>query len=137
MRLTKLIVLSFTLVTVSLFSVTAGAIYLEGQAPPDDTSLHILAASSGLAGENEPGMAIPDESAEGWATSMLPASSGYPAMPAFSVPKVPTQTISLGSLQDFKAVVQPSIGSVGYMERLSSLKFPPCQTESPFKWDFL
>ncbi|WP_424357904.1 hypothetical protein [Methanocella sp. MCL-LM] len=98
MRLTKLIVLSVTIVAVSLFSMTAGAIYLEGQAPPDDTSPHILAASSGLADSGGTSQVVTEGSAGGLMSPMLPASFGYPTLSAAGMTDMRMPSAGFGTL---------------------------------------
>ncbi|WP_148266611.1 hypothetical protein [Methanocella arvoryzae] len=120
-----------------MIAAQAGAIYLEGQAPPDDTSPHILAASSGPAESNGPATAIPEELSQGDAVVLFHARFPYLDVRAMDLPKVPTQTMDMGSLSGLATVGRPSIGPAGYGEGLSSLKFPAWGTESPFRWALL
>lgn len=90
MRLRSLVV---ALLLIPLFAMSAGAIYIEGQAPPDDGLMHIMSASTG------PGMAEPVDVA-------LPVTSrmqmGVPAFtgtgiglvpePEYAMPLVPGYT---------------------------------------------
>ena len=89
-------VLSVALLSLPLIAVSAGAIYLEGQAPPDDGQMHILAAESGLATDG----AVPLDSAPAGDGDIIPISamapSAYTVSPAISsamFSDVPTKLI--------------------------------------------
>jgi hypothetical protein len=99
-----------------LFAASAGAIYLEGQAPPDDTSVHILAASSGMAGGNEPVTAIPVDASEGDMVLLFHASFVYPAVETLELPKVPVLSASTDSMPDNRVGNLPWIASSRYWE---------------------
>lgn len=109
-------ILGIVLLVSSLFTAPAGAIYLEGQAPPDDTSPYILAASSGLTDGNGPGTAIPAEVTNGDAVLLFHASFPYPAVEAMELPKVPVLSASIGSVPGNSVESLPWIASSRYWE---------------------
>ena len=123
----RLISLVLALLLIPLFAASAGAIYIEGQAPQtyDDGQMHIMAAESGLAGD-APVPTLYDENTAGEpidavpisATVTLPTSgvSGLngrvPSM--FTVPTIggPRLSGSLGGLAGIRAPRVPT--SVGH-----------------------
>lgn len=86
-------VLSIALLILPLIATSAGAIYIEGQAPPDDGQMHILAA------EDSPGTdgAVPIDSAPVGDGDILPISAIEPS--EYTVPPMASHGISFTDLQ--------------------------------------
>jgi hypothetical protein len=116
-------ILGIVLLVSSLITAPAGAIYLEGQAPPDDTSPYILAASSGLTYGDGAGTVIPAEVANGNAVLLFHASFAYPAVEAVELPKVSDLYASIGSVPRNSIERLPWIASSRYwgMPGISSI----------------
>lgn len=109
-------ILGIVLLVLSLITAPAGAIYLEGQAPPDDTSPSVLAASSGPAEVGGPDAAIPADVAEGDVILLFHASFAYPDVEAMELPKVPVLSAGIGSGPGNSVKSLPWIASSRYWE---------------------
>ena len=121
MRLNILKVLCVVLLALPLLATTAGAIYLEGQAPPEGTDVRILAASSGLATGGMPDTADQGASTGGLMTSMLSPSFGYPTMSNLAIPNVPIPSMSSYSLPGYGASSIAPIAPTGYSNKLNTM----------------
>ena len=123
MRLNILKVLCVVLLALPLLATTAGAIYLEGQAPPEGTDVRILAASSGLATGAVPDTADQGASAGGLMTSMLSPNFGYRTMSNLAMPNVPIPSMSTGSMPGYDTANIAPIASTGYWDKLGTMNF--------------
>ena len=123
MRLNILKVLCVVLLTLPLLATTAGAIYMEGQAPSDDTDVRILAASSGLAGGDVPATTNEGTSTGGLMASMLSPSFGYPSMAGLAMPNVPVPSMSSYSMPGYNADAIAPVASTGPWDKLGSTNF--------------
>lgn len=86
-------VLSIALFIIPLIAVSAGAIYIEGQAPPDDGQMHILAAADSP-GTDE---AVPLDSAPVDGGDIIPISAIAPS--GYTVPPMASPALSFTDLQ--------------------------------------
>jgi len=136
----RFISLVLALLLIPLFAASAGAIYIEGQAPQtyDDGQMHIMAAESGLTGD-APVPTLYDENAAGEpidavpisATVTLPASGAsglngrVPSM--FTVPTISVPQLS-GNLGIRAPRVPTSVGhfSLGTIGLTGNKVSAPC-----------
>jgi hypothetical protein len=86
-------VLSIALLILPLIATAAGAIYVEGQAPPDDGQMHILAAEDGLSTND----AVPLDSAPADGSDIIPISAMEPS--GYTVPPMASSAMPFTDLQ--------------------------------------
>ncbi len=123
MRLNILKVLCVVLLVLPLLATSAGAIYMEGQAPPEGTDVRILAASSGMTGGDVPEAAVPSTSTGGLMTPMQAQGFGYPSMAGLAIPNVPIPSMSSYSMPGYDAAGIAPITSTGPWDKLGSTNF--------------
>lgn len=74
-------VLSITLLIIPLIGAAAGAIYVEGQAPPDDGQMHILSAEDGPGTDAVPVAGTIDDNRISPISAMEPSGNTFPTTP--------------------------------------------------------
>jgi hypothetical protein len=79
-------ILSIALLIIPLIGAVAGAMYVEGQAPPDDGQMHILAAEDGSGTDAVPVAETIDDNSISPISAMEPLGATFPATPTTAFP---------------------------------------------------
>lgn len=123
MRLNILKVLCVVLLVLPLLATSAGAIYMEGQAPPEGTDVRILAASSGLATGDVPDTAAQSASTGGMMISAMSPGFGYPSMSGLAMPDVPVPSMNGYPMPGYDTADIAPVATTGYWDKLGSMNF--------------